>query len=105
MILAWATATSLSAPSSLSAHLPFWEFVAGPINAGTGTLAQNPLDPTFGPEVVFNSVPDKLSDPSPFSGNQFFGMGEIDPATKELTMSIHDVNGKQRFRIRLGVQS
>jgi phosphodiesterase/alkaline phosphatase D-like protein len=28
---------------------PFWEFVAGPIHAGT--FGPNPLDPTFGPEV------------------------------------------------------
>jgi alkaline phosphatase D len=85
--------------------LAFWEFVAGPINAGTGTMALNPLDPTFGPEVVFKAVPDKLDDPSPFSSNQFFGMGEIDPVTKELTMSIHDLDGAERFRVCLGVQA
>jgi alkaline phosphatase D len=34
---------------------PFWEFVAGPIHAGT--FGPNPLDPTFGPEVRFQWAP------------------------------------------------
>lgn len=77
---------------------PFWEFVAGPINAGTGTSAGNPLDPTFGPALVYDSVPATPDDPSPLGGNQFFGMGEVDPTTGSLTMSIHDLNGVERFR-------
>ena len=31
---------------------PFWEFVAGPLNAGT--FGPNALDATFGPEVRFS---------------------------------------------------
>lgn len=80
---------------------PFWEFVAGPINAGTGTMAQNPIDATFGPEVRYSSVPATLADPSPASGNQFFGMGEIDPATRALTVTINDAAGAERFRVVL----
>ena len=34
---------------------PFWEFVAGPLHAGT--FGPNALDPTFGPEVRFLSIP------------------------------------------------
>ena len=30
---------------------PFWEFVSGPIHAGTGS--QNQIDKTFGPQVVY----------------------------------------------------
>ena len=33
----------------------FWEFVAGPLNAGT--FGPNALDPTFGPEVKFVGIP------------------------------------------------
>ena len=35
---------------------PFWEFVAGPIAAGT--FGPNELDGTFGPETVFSKVAD-----------------------------------------------
>lgn len=80
---------------------PFWEFVAGPINAGTGTLAGNPLDPTFGPEVEFKAVPDTIVDPSPRSGLQFFGMGEIDAASRTLAVSLHDLDGRELFRKEL----
>lgn len=74
---------------------PFWEFVAGPINAGTGTLAGNPLDPTFGPEVRFAAVPGPIDDPSPRAGLQFFGMGEIDPDSRMMVMSINDAGGRR----------
>ncbi|HEY6870976.1 MAG TPA: alkaline phosphatase D family protein [Novosphingobium sp.] len=83
---------------------PFWEFVAGPINAGTGVLSGNPLDGTFGPEVVFKAVPDRLVDASPRAGFQFFGMGEIDPATSALTMSTLDLNWRELFRRVLEAQ-
>jgi len=33
----------------------FWEFVAGPLNAGS--FGPNPLVKTFGPEVVFEKAP------------------------------------------------
>ena len=33
---------------------PFWEFVAGPLHAGT--FGPNDLDGTFGPELRFSSV-------------------------------------------------
>ena len=34
---------------------PFWEFVAGPLNAGT--FGPNKMDATFGPEVKFTGIP------------------------------------------------
>ncbi len=49
---------------------PFWEIVAGPINAGT--FGPNQLDATFGPKVVFSKVAD-YPNQSPRGGNQFFG--------------------------------
>lgn len=78
--------------------LPFWEVVAGPINAGTGNLAGNRLDPTFGPELVHTTVPGPVADTSPAAGLQFFGMGEIDPGSRALTLSIHDLDGRLLWR-------
>src|SRR5262249_55808269 len=51
---------------------PFWEFVAGPIHAGT--FGPNEVDRTFGPEVKYQSVPDgmKQNRPPP-AGRQYFG--------------------------------
>jgi alkaline phosphatase D len=80
---------------------PFWEFVAGPISAGTGNLAGNPVDPTFGAEVRFAAVPEPVVDTSPRAGLQFFGLGEIDPRTRVLTMTICNAEGRDLARFDL----
>ena len=56
---------------------PFWEFVSGPLNAGT--FGPNPLDATFGPQVVFQKAPPagQFNLP-PSAGLQFFGQVDID---------------------------
>src|SRR3954451_626574 len=62
---------------------PFWEFVAGPINAGT--FGPNEMDMTFGPEVKFVGVPkDMKQNRSPFDELQFYGIGRIDGETETL---------------------
>lgn len=53
---------------------PFWEFVAGPIAAGT--FGPNELDATFGPRVDFLKAAD-YPNQSPRGGNQFFGQVDI----------------------------
>lgn len=68
---------------------PFWELVAGPINAGT--FGPNGLDMTFGPEVVFSKVGD-YPNQSPRGGNQFFGHVAID-AAGVLTASLRNGAG------------
>jgi len=68
---------------------PFWELVAGPINAGT--FGPNALDATFGPEVAFSKVAD-YPNQSPRGGNQFFGHVAIDEAGL-LTASLRDTAG------------
>ena len=68
---------------------PFWELVAGPINAGT--FGPNALDATFGPEVVFSKVAD-YPNQSPRGGNQFFGHVAIDEDGR-LTASLRDTAG------------
>ncbi|RBH45494.1 hypothetical protein C3F00_037655, partial [Pseudomonas sp. MWU13-2860] len=49
---------------------PFWEFVSGPLNAGT--FGPNALDMTFGPKVVYQKAPE-AQNLSPLAGLQFFG--------------------------------
>lgn len=80
---------------------PFWEFVAGPLNAGT--FGPNPLDPTFGPEATFVGIPRDLQpNRSPLDGYQFFGTGAIDPKTRALTVRLHDAKGAVVHRLELG---
>jgi alkaline phosphatase D len=79
---------------------PFWEFVAGPLNAGT--FGPNPLDDTFGPRVMFQKVPPQgqLNLP-PTAGLQFFGQVDVDPRSKEMVVSLHDIAGAELFRQKL----
>lgn len=69
---------------------PFWEFVSGPLNAGS--FGPNQLDNTFGPEVVFQKAP-PASNYSPFAGLQFFGQVDIDGRTAMMTVSHKDIEG------------
>lgn len=65
---------------------PFWEFVSGPLHAGT--FGPNRLDNTFGPELVFKGIPDDLPpNQSPVLGYQFFGVMNIDAQSQQLTVS------------------
>ena len=78
---------------------PFWEFVAGPLHAGT--FFNGTLDPTFGPEARFRAVPaDMKPNRPPGEGLQFFGRGVISPA-EVLTVSLHDRTGRQIYSVDL----
>jgi alkaline phosphatase D len=73
---------------------PFWEFVGGPMHAGT--FGPNALDGTFGPEVRFATSNSQTKGNRPPSDNlQFFGTLDIDPATRALTAAINDVTGRR----------
>jgi WD40 repeat protein len=79
---------------------PFWEFVAGPLNAGT--FPPNDLDPTFGPEVKFTGVPPGMKGNRPPSdGLQFFGTMTIDPRTQAMTVKLHDLSGRTLYSVEL----
>lgn len=79
---------------------PFWEFVAGPLHAGT--FGPNALDKTFGPEVRFNGVPEGMAPNRPPSdGRQFYGLLRIDAKTHVLTASLHDLSGRSLFHVDL----
>lgn len=79
----------------------FWEFVAGPINAGS--FGPNKLDQTFGPRAVFQKGPDAQA-ASPFAGFQFFGEVNIDPQTKALSVDLINLEGVSQFRKTLEPQ-
>ncbi len=68
---------------------PFWEFMAGPWNAGTGKLHK--LDPTFGARSEWVSITKETNrHASPAEGAQFYGLVEIDSGSGDLTVSFHD---------------
>jgi alkaline phosphatase D len=70
---------------------PFWEFVSGPIHAGT--FGPNDLDTTFGPEVKFVKAPDPGAanqNLSPAAGYQFFGHVAIKADTGVMTVTLRD---------------
>lgn len=75
---------------------PFWEFVAGPLNAGS--FGPNSTDGTFGPQVVFSKAPPSgQSNLSPYAGLQFFGEVNIDKNSKTLTVELKDIGGTTVF--------
>ena len=79
---------------------PFWEFVAGPLHAGTFGPAA--LDKTFGPEVRFSGIPPGMKGNRPPSdGLQFFGLLQIDARTRQLTVSLRNLDGKTLYSIEL----
>jgi alkaline phosphatase D len=68
---------------------PFWEFVSGPLHAGT--FGPNELDNTFGPEVKFVKAPGPGNQNLPPSaGMQFFGHVKIDGVTGQMTVTLRD---------------
>ena len=76
-----------------------YEFVAGPLHAGAfGPLL---LDPSFGPKLLFSQGPDKhdLAQglPPPF----FQHFGYVRANSTGLTVSIHDIEGKELYGMHL----
>ena len=81
-----------------AAFLPFWEFVAGPIHAGT--FGPNALDPTFGPELRFQWAPQPdTGDLAPWDGLQSFGTIDVSPDA--LTVALWGIDGRRRYRVEL----
>lgn len=77
---------------------PFWEFVSGPINAGT--FGPNELDATFGPQLKFQKAPDKgQANLSPAAGMQFFGQVKIDAATEVMTVTLKDMKNQDLYAV------
>jgi len=74
----------------------FWEFVAGPVNAGT--FGPNRLDATFGPQLVFQKAPPAgQANLPPTAGYQFFGQIDVDGRSRAMTVKLVDVAGNVLF--------
>jgi alkaline phosphatase D len=80
---------------------PFWEFVSGPIHAGT--FGPNELDGTFGPELKYIKAPTKEQGQnlSPALGLQFFGHVAIDGPSGMMTVTLKDWDDTALWSTRL----
>ena len=79
---------------------PFWEFVSGPLHAGT--FGPNELDNTFGPQLKFIKAPAAgQSNLSPAAGYQFFGHVAIDGATEQMTVTLKDAADADLWNVKL----
>lgn len=79
---------------------PFWEFVSGPLHAGT--FGPNALDMTFGPQVRFMKAPPQGQfNLPPSAGLQFFGIVDIDGATEQMTVRLMDRADAELWKVTL----
>jgi alkaline phosphatase D len=87
------TAAHLYDPSAakLQDFDPFWEFVSGPIHAGT--FGPGDLDQTFGPQLKYVKAPtvEQGQNLPPSAGLQFFGHVEVDGGTRQMKVTLRDV--------------
>ncbi|TPE50808.1 alkaline phosphatase D family protein [Amaricoccus solimangrovi] len=79
---------------------PFWEFVSGPLHAGT--FGPNALDMTFGPELRFVKAPaEGQANLPPSAGLQFFGLVDIDGDTEQMTVRLMDRDDTELWSVTL----
>ena len=80
---------------------PFWEFVSGPLHAGT--FGPNQLDNTFGPQLMYIKAPTKEQGQNlpPSEGLQFFGQVAIDGATEVMTVTLKDADDRALWSTKL----
>ena len=83
---------------------PFWEFVSGPLHAGT--FGPNALDKTFGPQLVYVKAPaaGQVNLP-PSDGLQFFGHVAIDGASQQMTVTLKDVDDRALWATTIAPKS
>lgn len=79
---------------------PFWEFVSGPLHAGT--FGPNGLDATFGPELKYVKAPaeGEVNLP-PSAGLQFFGLVDIDAGTQQMKVRLMDRADTELYSVTL----
>lgn len=80
---------------------PFWEFVSGPLHAGT--WGPQPLDNTFGPRAIYEKgcSAEQGENLSPLFGLQFFGHIAIDGATEAMSVTLKDVDNRNLWSTTL----
>jgi alkaline phosphatase D len=78
---------------------PFWEFVSGPLHAGT--WAPGELDNTFGPKAMFakGCSAEQGENLSPCFGLQFFGRVDIDGESGVMTVTLKDVDNRDLWSV------
>jgi len=84
--------------------LPFWEFVSGPLHAGT--WAPGELDNTFGPKAMFQKgcSAGEGENLAPCFGLQFFGRVDIDGQTGVMTVTLKDVDNRDLWSVDIEPQ-
>lgn len=83
---------------------PFWEFVSGPLHAGT--FGPNAMDNTFGPELIFKGIPENLTpNAAPSDNYQFFGEIEIDGLAHTMTVKHFNRLGEELWRKTLSPEA
>jgi alkaline phosphatase D len=78
---------------------PFWEFVSGPLHAGTWGPGE--LDNTFGPAVAFQKgcSLEQGENLAPCFGLQFFGRVAIDGRSGVMTVTLKDVDNNDLWSV------
>jgi alkaline phosphatase D len=78
---------------------PFWEFVSGPLHAGT--WAPGELDNTFGPAAMFQKgcSAEQGENLAPCFGLQFFGRVDIDGQSEVMKVTLKDVDNSDLWSI------
>ena len=78
---------------------PFWEFVSGPLHAGT--WAPGKLDNTFGPTAMFQKgcSAEQGENLAPCFGLQFFGRVDIDGQSEIMTVTLKDVDNRDLWSV------
>ena len=78
---------------------PFWEFVSGPLHAGTWGPGQ--LDNTFGPAAMYQNgcSAEQGENLAPCFGLQFFGRADIDGQSGVMTVSLKDVDNRDLWSV------
>ena len=82
---------------------PFWEFVSGPIHAGS--FGPGAMDNTFGPEVKFSKDPAGAVNLPPSDGLQFYGKVKIAADSGVMTVDLRDIANTSLFKIDLEPQA
>ncbi|UUP17416.1 alkaline phosphatase D family protein [Nitratireductor thuwali] len=80
---------------------PFWEFVSGPLHAGT--FGPNDLDGTFGPELKYVKAPSEEQGANlpPSAGFQFFGLADIEANSEQMTVRLMDRDNNELYKVTL----
>jgi alkaline phosphatase D len=83
---------------------PFWEFVSGPLHAGTWSAGQ--LDNTFGPRALYqNGASCEQGDNlAPCFGLQFFGRVDIDGRAGVMMVTLKDMSNRDLWAVNIAPQ-